>query len=204
MESLTQELYTKAKEIVEEVERQGGMTKSVITGFPKLKIEESATRRQADIDSGREVIVGVNKFRLEKEDELEVRKIDNSKVLSSQIAKLRELKATRDASKVKSSLARLEEVTAKRKRLTESLILFVFRVLAAPALICWSFPLTALATWPQSERFLMLLNAFLLVTLQRSRLWKEVLWKKSSFLLFVSNFFFFVPFLFRSLFSAVW
>ena len=113
MESLTNELYSRAKEIVEEVERQGGMTKSVITGFPKLKIEESATRRQADIDSGREVIVGVNKFRLEKEDELQVRKIDNSKVLASQVAKLQQLRSQRDAQKVKQSLQKLEEVGKK-------------------------------------------------------------------------------------------
>ena len=99
MEALTNEIYQGAKAIVEEVEKQGGMTKSVVTGYPKLKIEESATRRQADIDSGKEVIVGVNKFRLEKEDELDVRKIDNSKVLASQISKLVKLRASRDNAK---------------------------------------------------------------------------------------------------------
>lgn len=87
----------------------GGMTQSVVSGYPKMKIEEAATRRQADIDSGKETIVGVNKYRLEKEDDLDVRKIDNSAVLKSQVESLKKLRASRDNAKVEASLKKLED-----------------------------------------------------------------------------------------------
>jgi methylmalonyl-CoA mutase len=109
MEALTNELYLSAKKIIEEIEEQGGMTKSVNSGYPKLKIEEAATRRQADIDSGKEVIVGVNKYRLEAEEPLDVRKIDNSAVLKSQVQRLKELRASRDNAAVQRSLAALRD-----------------------------------------------------------------------------------------------
>lgn len=81
MESLTNQLADEAMKIIEEVEELGGMTQAIISGMPKMRIEESAARRQAKIDSGAETIVGVNKFRLEKEDKnFDVLKIDNSKV----------------------------------------------------------------------------------------------------------------------------
>ena len=81
MESLTQELYDEALKIIEEVEELGGMTKAISTGMPKMRIEESAARRQAKLDSGAEVQVGVNKYRLEKEEQnFDVLKIDNKEV----------------------------------------------------------------------------------------------------------------------------
>lgn len=81
METLTQELADEALKIIEEVEALGGMTQAIISGMPKLRIEESAARRQAKIDSGKETIVGVNKFRLtHEENNFEVRHIDNSTV----------------------------------------------------------------------------------------------------------------------------
>ena len=81
METLTNELAAEALKIINEVEELGGMTKAIVTGLPKLRIEESAARRQAKIDSGAETIVGVNKYRLAKEEtNFDVRKIDNSVV----------------------------------------------------------------------------------------------------------------------------
>lgn len=81
MESLTQELYDEALQIIEEIEELGGMTKAISTGMPKMRIEESAARRQAKLDSGAEVQVGVNKYRLEQEEQnFEVLKIDNKEV----------------------------------------------------------------------------------------------------------------------------
>ena len=81
MESLTQDLANEALKIIQEVEDMGGMTKAIVSGMPKMRIEESAARRQAKIDSGAETIVGVNKFRLvEEETNFDVLKIDNSEV----------------------------------------------------------------------------------------------------------------------------
>lgn len=85
MESLTNNLYNKALEIINEVEEMGGMAKSVATGMPKLRIEESAAKRQARIDSGQEVIIGVNKFQMEKEDKMDVLAIDNTSVRNQQV-----------------------------------------------------------------------------------------------------------------------
>jgi methylmalonyl-CoA mutase N-terminal domain/subunit len=81
METLTNELAAEAMKIINEVEELGGMTKAIVSGMPKLRIEESAARRQAKIDTGAETIVGVNKYKLEKQDtNYEVLKIDNTKV----------------------------------------------------------------------------------------------------------------------------
>merc|ERR1719315_604539 len=88
MESLTEEVYQEARKIVEEVEGMGGMAKAVASGWPKLKIEECAARRQANIDSSKEVIVGVNKYKLAKEDDINVLSIDNAEVKVKQIARL--------------------------------------------------------------------------------------------------------------------
>lgn len=86
METLTNELAEEAMQIIEEVEELGGMTQAIIGGMPKMRIEESATRRQAKIDSGAETIVGVNKYRMEKEEQnFEVLKIDNDAVRDKQI-----------------------------------------------------------------------------------------------------------------------
>ena len=92
---------------IQEVESLGGMAKAIETGLPKLRIEEAAARRQAHIDSGRESIVGVNLFRLEKADKLDVREVDNTAVRDSQIQRLRKIKAERDQPKVHAALEAL-------------------------------------------------------------------------------------------------
>jgi methylmalonyl-CoA mutase len=104
MESLTQELADKAWSLIEEIEAAGGMAKAIETGMPKLKIEESAARKQARIDRGDDIIVGVNKYRLAKEDHVEILEIDNEKVRQSQIKRLGELRATRDEKAVEDAL----------------------------------------------------------------------------------------------------
>lgn len=111
IERLTQDLIDKATEIIEEVEKAGGMTKAIEKGIPKLRIEEAAARKQARIDSDDEVVVGVNKYKInsEDEDEIEVLDIDNSKVRTSQITRLEDIKKTRDNAKVKELLDRLTE-----------------------------------------------------------------------------------------------
>ncbi|XP_066968409.1 methylmalonyl-CoA mutase, mitochondrial-like [Macrobrachium rosenbergii] len=109
MESLTEEVYKAGKTIIDEVEAMGGMAKAVASGWAKLKIEECAAKRQAMIDSGKEVIVGVNKYRLEKEETVDVLMIDNHEVRSKQISKLEKIKATRDESKTQAALSALEE-----------------------------------------------------------------------------------------------
>ncbi|XP_077978455.1 methylmalonyl-CoA mutase, mitochondrial-like [Glandiceps talaboti] len=97
MECLTDEIYHSAKAIIDEVEEMGGMAEAVIQGMPKLKIEECAARRQARIDSKQEVIVGVNKYKLDKEDSIDVLQIDNTRVREEQIARLKDVKAKRNA-----------------------------------------------------------------------------------------------------------
>ena len=109
VEKLTADLIDEAWTLIEEVEAMGGMTKAVASGMPKLRIEEAAARRQAAIDRGEEVIVGVNKFRPEHEDPVEVREIDNSAVREAQVARLEQIRATRDAGAVEATLAALEE-----------------------------------------------------------------------------------------------
>ena len=96
VERLTHELALSAWKHIKEVEELGGMTKAIEAGLPKLRIEEAAARTQARIDSGQQTIVGINKFRLEKEDHIEVLKVDNTAVREAQIARLRELRAERD------------------------------------------------------------------------------------------------------------
>lgn len=109
IEALTGELVARAGALIAEVEAAGGMTKSVQEGTPKLKIEEAAALRQTQVDRGEEVIVGVNRFRLEEEDKLETREIDNDKVRKEQIARLNEMKRTRNQAQVDEALAGLKE-----------------------------------------------------------------------------------------------
>lgn len=109
VESLTAELATKAWALIQEVEELGGMTKAIESGIPKLRIEEAAARKQARIDSGQDIIVGVNKYRLEKEDPLHTLEVDNQTVRRQQIERLNQIKATRDNAKVKEALERLTE-----------------------------------------------------------------------------------------------
>jgi methylmalonyl-CoA mutase len=112
MERLTESVYQAAQELIGEVEALGGMTRAIQAGMPKLRIEEAAARRQARVDSGEDVIVGVNKYRLGEETPLEVRDIDNSAVREAQIRRLVQLKQSRDAAAVEKTLARLEELAA--------------------------------------------------------------------------------------------
>jgi methylmalonyl-CoA mutase len=112
MESLTHALAAKALGIIDEVERLGGMTKAIESGMPKLRIEETAARRQARIDRGEDVIVGVNKFRLAEEPEIDTREIDNSAVRESQVRRLEQIRARRDPNKVRETLEALTNAAA--------------------------------------------------------------------------------------------
>lgn len=104
VEALTHELAHKAWQLIEEVEELGGMAKAIETGVPKMRIEEASARRQARIDSGKDTILGVNKFRLEKEDPIETLDIDNTAVRSSQIRRLEQLRANRNNVEVQAAL----------------------------------------------------------------------------------------------------
>jgi methylmalonyl-CoA mutase len=107
MEKLTQDMADTAWGILEEVEAMGGMTQAVESGWAKLRIEECAARKQARIDSGRDVIVGVNKYQVDRDEPVEVREIDNTAVREAQIARLKEVRAKRDAAAVRQALAAL-------------------------------------------------------------------------------------------------
>jgi len=104
VESLTHKIAHNAWELIKEIEDLGGMAKAIETGIPKLRIEEAAARTQARIDSGMDVLVGVNKYRLQKEDPIEILDVDNTKVRLSQIARLEILRKNRDSAKVEASL----------------------------------------------------------------------------------------------------
>ncbi|XP_057607868.1 methylmalonyl-CoA mutase, mitochondrial [Chionomys nivalis] len=112
MESLTNDVYEAALKLIYEIEEMGGMAKAVAEGIPKLRIEECAARRQARIDSGSEVIVGVNKYQLEKEDSVEVLAIDNTSVRKKQIEKLKKIKSSRDQALAERSLEALTQCAA--------------------------------------------------------------------------------------------
>uniref|UniRef100_A0A8C1IYX5 Methylmalonyl-CoA mutase, mitochondrial n=1 Tax=Cyprinus carpio TaxID=7962 RepID=A0A8C1IYX5_CYPCA len=113
MEALTNDVYNSALKFITEIEDMGGMARAVAEGIPKLRIEECAARRQARIDSGSEVIVGVNKYRLEKEESVDVLAIDNTAVRNKQIEKLRKVKS-RDAEAAKRCLAAIEQCARTR------------------------------------------------------------------------------------------
>ncbi len=104
LETLTDEIAHKAWELIQEVEELGGMTKAIVAGIPKMRIEEASARRQARIDSGLDIIVGINKYQLEKEDPLQILEVDNTIVREKQIQRINEVKATRDNEKVQQSL----------------------------------------------------------------------------------------------------
>lgn len=109
MEKLTSDIANKAWEMIEDIEKQGGMIKAIETGIPKLKIEEAAAKKQAQIDRGEEVIVGVNKYKTEVEDDIDILEVDNQKVRNSQIEKLKHLRNKRDEKAVKNSLENLTQ-----------------------------------------------------------------------------------------------
>ncbi|WP_340302626.1 methylmalonyl-CoA mutase [Roseobacter sp. HKCCD7870] len=122
VEKLTHDLAEAAWKLIEEVEDMGGMTKAVASGLPKLRIEESAAKRQAMIDRGQEVIVGVNKYRKEKEDQIDILEVDNDKVRASQIARLENIRATRDGAAVEMALAELTRRATEGGNLLEAAV----------------------------------------------------------------------------------
>jgi len=109
METLTQQMADAAQAILSEVEGQGGMTRAVASGWAKLKIEASAAQKQARIDAGTDVIVGVNKYRLDHESPVDIREVDNHRVREQQMARLAQIRATRDGARVMAALAALTE-----------------------------------------------------------------------------------------------
>jgi methylmalonyl-CoA mutase len=112
VESLTNSLVLEAEKLIAEVEQLGGMTKAVESGMPKLRIEEAAARRQARVDRGEDIIVGVNKYHSAQQADVEVLDIDNSKVREQQIARLAKIKASRDGAQVAAALDALTQAAA--------------------------------------------------------------------------------------------
>ncbi len=122
VESLTHELAEQAWKLIEEVEEMGGMTKAVGSGMPKLRIEETAARRQAMIDRGTEVIVGVNKYRKDEEEPIDIRDIDNAAVRAAQIARIEQAKADRDAAACQTALDEVSRRAAEGGNLLEAAV----------------------------------------------------------------------------------
>ncbi len=112
VEKMTADMADEAWKIIEEVDAMGGMTKAVASGMPKLRIEESAARRQAAVDRGDEVVVGLNKFRLEVEDDIDILDVDNVAVRENQVARLKDIRATRDQAACDAALSALEVAAA--------------------------------------------------------------------------------------------
>ena len=115
VENLTKELIDKSNELIEKIEEMGGMTVAVINGFPKSEIEISATKRQAKIDSGKQVIVGVNKYKSDQNENVDVLNIDNKAVREEQIKKLNQIKKARNSKEVKKALQKLKEGAKENK-----------------------------------------------------------------------------------------
>ena len=122
VEKLTHDLAEAAWKLIEEVDDMGGMTKAVASGMPKLRIEETAAKRQADIDRGDDVIVGVNKYRLAKEEDLDILDIDNAKVRAAQVERLEKIRTSRDAAACEAALAELERCAREGGNLLEAAI----------------------------------------------------------------------------------
>jgi methylmalonyl-CoA mutase len=122
VEKLTHDLAEEAWKLIEEVEELGGMTKAVASGMPKLRIEEAAATRQANIDRGTEVIVGVNKYRLDKEDPIDILDIDNDAVRTSQIARLEGIRASRDSAVCEAALVELTRRAGEGGNLLEAAV----------------------------------------------------------------------------------
>lgn len=115
VEYLTDQLVQRAWRLIEEVEKLGGMAKAIETGLPKLRIEEAAAKKQARIDSGRDVIVGVNRYQIKEKSEIELREVDNQSVRESQIQRLNQVKAMRNQEEVTQSLAAITEAAKTEK-----------------------------------------------------------------------------------------
>ncbi|MEM8506317.1 MAG: methylmalonyl-CoA mutase [Bacteroidota bacterium] len=124
VEQLTAEIAEEAWKLIEEIEELGGMTKAIEAGIPKLRIEEAAAKKQAKLDSGQEVLIGVNKYTLEEEDDLQILEVDNQKVRQQQLERLQQVKKSRDSEKVEAALNAI--TLASRKKLknetTENLL----------------------------------------------------------------------------------
>ena len=114
VESLTNEIAHKAWEHIQEIEKLGGMAKAIETGIPKMRIEEASARKQAWIDSGEEIIVGLNRYRLEKEAPIDILAVDNTAVRESQVKRLKELRANRDEAAVQKALAAITEAVKNK------------------------------------------------------------------------------------------
>ncbi len=119
VEQLTQEIAENAWELIQEVEKLGGMTKAIEKGIPKMRIEEAAAKKQARIDSGQDVIVGVNKYRLENEDDLQILEVDNAKVRKQQMARLDQIRNSRDTKAVEKALEAIR-IAAKKATKNDS------------------------------------------------------------------------------------
>lgn len=117
VEKLTHEIAEHAWQLIQEVEKLGGMTKAIEKGIPKMRIEEAAAKKQARIDSGQDVIVGVNKYRLDNEDDLQILEVDNAKVRKQQMERLAQIRSTRDSKAVEKAL---EEIRVAAKKATEN------------------------------------------------------------------------------------
>lgn len=115
VETLTKELAEKAWALIEEVEELGGMAKAIETGIPKMRIEEAAARKQARIDAGLDTIVGVNKYKLEKEDPIDILEVDNTSVREAQIKRLKKLRAGRNEEEVQTILEKIAEASQSGK-----------------------------------------------------------------------------------------
>ena len=112
VEKLTEELINEAWKLILEVEELGGMTKAIETGLPKMRIEEAAARKQARIDSGKDIIVGVNRYRNEEKNDFDILEVDNSKVREAQITRLKQLRENREEEKTQASLEKLKQAAA--------------------------------------------------------------------------------------------
>ncbi|MEZ4809108.1 MAG: methylmalonyl-CoA mutase [Allomuricauda sp.] len=113
VEKLTQEIAEEAWKLIEEVEKLGGMTKAIEAGIPKMRIEEAAAKKQARIDSGQDTIVGVNKYQLEDEDDLQILEVDNAKVRHQQMERLNQIKSTRDTKTAEHALDQIRKASQK-------------------------------------------------------------------------------------------
>ena len=122
VESLTKSLMDRAWELISEVEHLGGMTKAIETGLPKMRIEEAAARKQARIDSGKDIIVGVNKYRLDQEEPLDILEVDNTAVLNSQLARLKKLREERNEDDVKAALEAITRAAEGNENLLEAAV----------------------------------------------------------------------------------
>ncbi|MDT8322478.1 MAG: methylmalonyl-CoA mutase [Bacteroidota bacterium] len=122
VERLTHELAHRGQTLLDEVEKLGGMTRAIEEGLPKMRIEEAAARKQARIDAGKDTIVGVNKYRLETEDPIDILEVDNSAVLEAQLQRLAQLRAERDAAAVEAALQSITRIAEDKGNLLEACV----------------------------------------------------------------------------------